>query len=343
MNLNGKKILFLSANFFDYEKAIAKRLSDFGAEVDLYNERPSDSILSKGIIRVRRNLYQTRINRYYRKISAETENKKYDFFLLIKGESVPFSFLKEFRVRNPEAKTIFYSYDAAVEYPKFTQLYSFFDSNFTFEPQDAIQYKIHFRPLFFLNHYLGTQESEKKNYDLSFIGTAHSDRYIIGEKIKKSCEQLGLQTFFYYFAPGKTAFLLKKMFDKNLQQFDPAELTFKKLTHNEISSIYASSFAVLDINKPFQKGLTMRTFEALASEKKLVTTNEDILNYPFYHKENVTILDRKDPTLKSEFFQTEFKKLDPEILEKMSLDSWLECLFDHHQDDFWKVSNWKLD
>lgn len=342
MNLEGKKILFLSANFFDYEKAIAKRLTDFGAAVDLYNERPSDSVLSKGIIRVRRNLYQVKINRYYREISEKTKNKKYDFFLLIKGETIPFSFLNEFRARNPQAKMIFYSYDAASEYPKFKQLYSYFDLNFTFEPKDALKYSLHFRPLFFLNDYNSREEIGIKKFDLSFIGTAHTDRYLIGEKVRKICDQLDLQTFFYYFAPGKTAFLLKKLFDKNLQQFDFKKLTFKKLSHAEISEIYSSSSAVLDINKPFQEGLTMRTFEALASGKKLVTTNEAIKNYPFYNEENILVLDRKNLSLKSEFFQTKFQKLEVSVLEKMSLDSWIECLFEQPQDDFWKISGWNL-
>ena len=92
MNLVGKKILFLSANFFGYEKAITQKLLELGAEVDFYNERPSDSIFTKGIIRVRRKFYQKKINRYYRKISEEIIDKKYDFLLLIKGETIPFFF-----------------------------------------------------------------------------------------------------------------------------------------------------------------------------------------------------------------------------------------------------------
>ena len=68
MNLSGKKILFLSANFFGYEKAITNRLQELGAEVDFFNERPSDSILSKGIIRVNKNFYFKKIKSYYQKI-----------------------------------------------------------------------------------------------------------------------------------------------------------------------------------------------------------------------------------------------------------------------------------
>lgn len=342
MNLKGKTILFLSANFFDYEKAIAKRLSEFGAEVTLYNERPSDSVLSKGLIRVKRNLYQRKINAYYRRISEETKGKNYDFFLLIKGETIPFSFLEQFRARNPQAKMIFYSYDAATEYPKFLDLYRYFDLNFTFEPTDALKHQLHFRPLFSVNVYAVSEKNKDFKYDLSFIGTAHTDRYIIGEKVNSLLKSLNLKTFFYYFAPGKTAFFLKKIFDKNLQQFDFKKLTFNKLSHQEIANIYKESFAVLDINKPFQQGLTMRTFEALASGKKLVTTNSDIINYPFYSSLNIDVIDRENPDINPQFFKSSFQNINANILEKMSLDSWIECLFEKNQDEFWGISSWKM-
>lgn len=338
MNLGDKKILFLSANFFGYEKAIVKRLSELGAEVDFYNERPSDSILSKGIIRVKSDLYQRKIDQYYQKILNVVSSTKYDFFLLIKGETIPFFFLEKFKMRNPEAKMIFYSYDAASEYPKFLKLYSYFDVNFTFEPSDALTHNVHFRPLFFLSDYKISEHKDKAKFDLTFIGTAHTDRYLIGEKVRERCDKLQLKSYFYYYAPSRAAFALKKVFDKNLKSFNIKRLNFKKLTHFEISAIYEDSVAVLDINKPYQNGLTMRTFEALASGKKLLTTNSDIKNYLFYDAANVMIIDRNNPDIDPLFFESPFKKPDAEILQKMSLDSWIECLFLQHQDDFWHIS-----
>ena len=339
MNLDGKKILFLSANFFGYEKAIQKKLEELGSEVDFYNERPSNSLLSKGIIRVKSTLLKRRIDAYYSKILQEIADRKYDFFLLIKGETVPLFFLEKFNKFNPNATKIFYSYDAASEYPKFLKLYPYFDRNFTFEPADALQYNLHFRPLFFLENYGVKRESQNREYDLVFIGSAHTDRYIIGEEVRAKAEELKLKTYFYYYAPGKTTFALKKIFDKNLKKFDVKKLSFKKLQHSEIAAIYAKSFAVLDFNKPYQKGLTMRTFEALASGKKLITTNSDIKNYPFYSAENIEILDRENPELSLRFFQSSYKNIDKSILSKMTLESWIECLFIRDQDDYWKRKN----
>lgn len=342
MNFSKKKILFISAHFFGYEKAIVKRLRELGAEIDFYNERPSDSVLSKGLIRVKSDLFQKKINQYYQKILTEIADKNYDFLLLIKGESVPYFFLEKFKEENPSAIKIFYSYDAATEYPKFLKLYPYFDQNFTFEPRDAQKYNLHFRPLFFLNEYKISAISNQPKFDIVFIGTAHTDRYLIGEKVRELSDKLNLKTLFYYYAPGKVAFVLKKIFDKNLKQFDMKKLSFKKLKHTEIAEIYKNSFSVLDVNKPFQNGLTMRTFEALASGKKLLTTNCDIKNYPFYDPENIQILDRNKLNIDPVFFKTQFKKIDADLLDKMSLDSWIECLFFQNQDDYWGIMDSKF-
>lgn len=338
IHFNQKRILFLSAHFFGYEEAIVGRLRELGAEVDFFNERPSDTILSKGLIRMKSKWYQKKINRYYQQIWKQISQRQYDYFLLIKGESIPMFFLENFIATHPETRKIFYSYDAVSEYPRVAQLFPFFDENFTFEPTDAEHYQIRLRPLFFLDIYHTSEAAKKPEYDVVFIGTAHTDRYLVGEEVRYQCKIMNLKTYFYYYAPGKVGFLLKRIFDKKLKTFDFRKLSFQKLSHQQIAEIYKESFAVLDINKPFQKGLTMRTFEALASGKKLLTTNAEIKKYPFYDEVNIHVLNRDDLQIDEEFFKTPFRGISEEIRQKMSLDSWIHCLFVEHQDAYWARS-----
>lgn len=222
---------------------------------------------------------------------------------------------------------IFYLYDSVKEYPRFLDLLPYFDKKITFEPSDAKKYKLQFRPLFFIDDYISESKKENLKYDLVFIGSAHTDRFLVGEKVEEKAKKLGLKTFMYYFAPSKTALKLRQIFDKNLQKISLKKVNFKKLTHLEISKIYSETKAVLDLNKPFQFGLTMRTFETLASKKKLVTTNPEIKNYPFYHSQNILVIDRNSVELDLSFFQSEFRKIDEQDLYKMSLASWLEDVF----------------
>lgn len=336
-NIQGKKILFLAGRFFQYERAITKRLSELGAEVDFYDERPSNSNFAKGIIRFNKRIYQSIIDKYYQRIIDKIQNKKYDYFLLIKGEAVPAYFLEKVRLLNPEIEMIYYNFDPLKEYPVLISNLKYFDKKFTFERNDAARYGLSFRPLFYLDEYrcLNSDMVVDHDYDIVFIGSAHTDRYVVGEQVRALAETLRLKYFFYYYAMGKIAFRLRKMIDKELKQFDNKKLSFVKLGHHTIIDYYKRTKSVLDINKPFQDGLTIRTFEALASGRKLITTNSDIQNYPFYNPENIFIIDRTHIKLDHNFFNSEFQKIDDETLSMMSLDSFIECLFLKDQNEYW--------
>ncbi len=327
MNLKGKKILFLSVSFFQYEKKIAQRLTDFGAEVIFFDERPSNTLIEKGIIRLNKSFIQHKINKYYHSILKNITNQHFDYFLLIKGEAVPDFFLKELINSYPHTKKIYYSFDSFSEYPHLKAHLPYFDEAFSFDPHDAKELHLHFLPLFFIPDYNTQETSQKKEFDLVFIGSAHTDRYIVGEKVRKVTEKIHLNTFFYYYAMNKWVFKLKKLFDPHLKYFDSSKISFHKLSHQQIYSYYRRSTAVLDINKPFQRGLTMRTFEALASGNKLITTNPDIQQYNFYTPQNILVINRENPQIPLSFFQTPFIPLPPELLNTLSLDNWLQTLF----------------
>ena len=96
-SLLNKKILFISVRTFNYELEIANKLIQLGAKVDYFDERPSNSILAKGIIRLKPSIIKKKILHYYNSILKKIDGEKYDFFL-IKGEAIPSSFLEKLRL-----------------------------------------------------------------------------------------------------------------------------------------------------------------------------------------------------------------------------------------------------
>lgn len=334
-SFQNKKIIFFSAAFFNYEKAIVEKLLNLGASVNYYNERPSNSTLAKGTIRVNRKLYQRKIQNYYQKILEKTSGKAYDFLFIIKGETVPEYFLKQFKINHPETKLIYYGYDPFSEYPEIHKILPYFDKKLTFDRQDAVEFQMQFRPLFFIDEYFNKENSDFQ-YDLSFIGSAHTDRFLVGEMVEDLAKKINLKTYFYYFAPSKSILLLKRIFDKHFEKLNLKKVSYQQFSHQEISEIYQNSKAVLDIQKPFQNGLTMRTFEVLAAGRKLITTNEDIIHYPFYNANNILIINREKPILPKDFFETSFNPLSQNELYKMSLHSWLQDVFFEEDDSYWQ-------
>jgi hypothetical protein len=329
--LDGKSVLMLSVKFFNYENLIKDEILSMGAKVDLYDERPSNSFYSKAIIRLKRNLYQVNIDRHYHNILKKIKNKKYDYFLLIKGEVVPIFFLDFLRAYNPSIVFIYYTYDSFKNNPKGLSILSYFDRKFTFDRTDAIKYQLSFRPLFYISAYSNISQHKNDNfkYDLSFIGTAHSDRYNISQILNDWCHKINLKMFNFYYSPSQILFKFKKLTDKNFKNLSIKKVSFKSLTHTEIIGIYKNSKAVLDINHPDQNGLTMRSFEALGARRKLVTTNFDIKSYPFYNENNILVIDRQNPKLDVVFFKKEFEEIDSEIYFFMSLKGWIKELFEN--------------
>ena len=336
-NFENKRILFLSVQTFNYEKAIADKLMSLGAIVDYYDERPVNSIFAKGIIRFKRSLFQKKINSYYKKILKKTIGINYDFIFVIKGEVVPSFFLEEFKNKNKKCVFIFYTWDSFSNNPNAVSILKYFDRKFTFDSNDAILFNLDFRPLFFIDDYAEINKISNGviNYNLLFLGTAHSDRYKIGNTVLNWCDEQNLLSYSYYYMPSRLVFLFKTLFDKSFYRFEYKKISFESLRINDIVSLYKESEVILDINHPGQNGLTMRTFEALGAGKKIITTNTEIKKYSFYNENNVFIIDRDNIILDKSFFESSFIEIDTELYEDMSISGWLKNIFIETKPNYW--------
>jgi hypothetical protein len=335
-NFLGKKILFFSVQTFNLEKEIKSKLEEMGAEVMYFDERPANSILAKGIIRIKKNLYQRKIDKYYQNILEKIKNNQFDFLFVNKGEVVPEFFLENFSLLQPKCTKIFYTWDSFENNKHPKKIIKYFDKKFSFDPYDVVKYDLNFRPLFFLDHYKKIYKSEtKKIYDLVFLGTAQSDRYKISNEVNDWCQNKGLKTFCYYYLPGKIVYYLKRRFDKTFQQFDVKKLSFTSLSTEDILNYYDQSNLILDINHPLQKGLTLRVFEAIGAGKKLITTNQHIQKYSFYNPNNIYIINRENIKLEESFFQNKYQDITTDLYQRSSIEGWLNCLFFEKESNIW--------
>ena len=179
-HLKGKKILFFCVQSFNLEKDIVKQLEKHGALVTYFDERPANNNFTKGMIRINRNFLQKKINKYYKNILKSIKNEKFDYLFVNRGEVVQKSFLQKFIQLQPSCKRIFYTWDSFGNHSHGLSILEYFHKKFTFDKKDAEKYKIGFRPLYFTDKYRQIYNSTTpKTTDLLFLGTAHSDRYII--------------------------------------------------------------------------------------------------------------------------------------------------------------------
>ena len=338
MNLDSfknKKILYISIKTFNYELEIANKLRELGAKVDYFDERPSNSVLTKGILRLNRSVIQKKIDTYYKNILKKIKGEKYDFFFLVKGEAIPSFFLAKLKLLQKDCFFIYYTWDSFENNPNALSLLHFFDKKLTFDRIDAEKFKLEFRPLFYIDKYKIMKNIKKPKYKMLFLGTAHSDRYRISNDVVNWCKKHRFSTFTYYYMQSKLVYFLKSKFDSSFKDFDYKKLNFKSLSIDEIIKYYENSSIILDINHPNQRGLTMRTFEALGAGKKIITTNKEIKKYSFYNSNNIFVIDRENIELEKAFFEFNFNPINEDILFEMSITGWIKSVFIQNDSNYW--------
>ena len=320
--INGKRILLLYARFFEYDKIVRDRLIRRGAIVDLFDARANISTIEKALLKKTEKFYKKKQIKFHKKICNLCKENNYDF--IFTNENLDYSIINTYKEFFPNSIFILYLDDSVKNLRNVDKTFKFYDKVLTFDRMDAGHYNIKFRPLFF-NNLIERNESSFTKYDLCFIGTAHSDRLNV---INKICDKypdlyynffLYLQSkllYFYYF-------LLKKEYRKYRFNF----FKYKKIKMVEVVQMMKESNAILDIQHPLQTGLTIRTIEALGMGKKIITTNEDIINYDFYNQDNICIIDRENPQIDLNFFKKNYNPIDDDIYNKYSIDGWIDEVF----------------
>ena len=115
--------------------------------------------------------------------------------------------------------------------------------------------------------------------------------------------------------------------NKELRSAKYSEFHYVPLKGKEMNDIYEGSKCVLDSAQAGQLGLTIRVLEALGAKKKIITTNEDIVNYDFYRPENIYVYDG-NIDLNNVFFKSECVEVEECMYKKYALRCWLTEIID---------------
>ncbi|MCU8022003.1 MULTISPECIES: hypothetical protein [unclassified Shewanella] len=329
-SLVGKKILFIGPSFFGYEEDIKNELTNQGAEVDYFDERPFTSSIGKILIRLGVNLFiKKAINEYYSKIIEKAKCIEYDYLFVISPEAISKKIVEEIKLTNPNMKSILYMWDAVGNKNDSDKLIYSFDFCYSFDRNDVVSIpKMQFLPLFYSECFdFKYMEESSKKYSVLFIGTVHSDRYTLVNKIIKQFNVVPLPSYTFFYCPSKLLFLMKKILDKEFFHIPLKDISFSSLDKVSIRKLISMSDIVIDIEHSSQSGLTMRTIETLALNKKLITTNADVKHYDFYSSNNICIVDRKNPVLNEGFINSDYVSPSDIIVNKYSLKNWVRTMF----------------
>lgn len=326
INLFNKKILYIGPVSFHYDKYFVKKLKDSGAFVTTYDFKNlySNNLFSRAINKLNPQNKEAHKHNYYNQILSTNNN---DYVLVRQGYQLDIDFLPKLRKANPNAKFINFHWDSIR--PKFDYLpiINYFDKIYSFDIKDCQDHTlINYLPLFYLDIYGDFKEkmngdaAENKS-DLLFIGSwRNMERYELIKQTENLCKKVNLRFHHYLY------FSLKNQFQSLKKGIITKKAKSKSLSHKQILKLFATTNTIIDFPSSFQSGLTIRTFETLGAGKKLITTNKNIINEPFYNSEFINIIDMNNFTLDINFIKNKPTASIDEKIKNYSIGNYINKL-----------------
>lgn len=310
---SNSRIILIAPVYFNYHKLIMKSLEEKGHTVDFLEDKNSGlfyTISTKSKVLLKR--YK---EKYKKEVLACLDKGKYDCMIVIGGKTPGSDFWKYVN-ETYSFKKVLYQWDSVKNFDYYSMIPSF-DVVKTFDSQDALQLNIPYLPLFYKQAVKG---EVIEDLDFLFIGIWHSDRIDILNKIADYANANNLKYYFQVYHPWYS-YLYMVHIKKSLSP--SAFFTTKPVPLEETIKYYQRARCIIDINHPWQSGLTMRTIETIGKGKKLVTTNSYITSEPFYNPKMIQVIDRKEVKLEAGFFNffEEYKDI-----ERLEISNWVSEL-----------------
>lgn len=321
--MNSKKKILIIAPFTNgYIKYPEAYLKNQGHHVDVFYT--DISFQYKHIFHRIYNVFFKLINGYsLRKAHRENIikqfliNKQYDVALCIRGE-----FLNQNShqlIRDNTKQYVAYFYDGLKRVPRQKEVIPFCDKIFTYEKEDANNYGFEFLTNYMPTSSLTANKSDDHEYLFYFIGS-YDKRY---QDLIKLVD---------YFKNNNLSYKAKVKYKRPIKSSHSIEFIKETIPIQDILKEVKKCKIVIDLQRRNQQqGVTFRVFEALAHHKKIITTNTDIVNYDFYSKQNILLINPNNPIhIPKEFISEPFTPIHPTVLNQYTVESWCNKIFFYH-------------
>src|SRR5690606_10943726 len=103
------------------------------------------------------------------------------------------------------------------------------------------------------------------------------------------------------------------------------EIIKNGIPFSEIYKLSQNTKIVIDVAHPNQKGLSIRPYEALGLQRKLITNNTEIKKYDFYNANNIFVIENFDNLdIPDSFLTKPYEKISEDIYKKYHISNWLK-------------------
>lgn len=193
-----------------------------------------------------------------------------------------------------------------------TQAEPYIDAYYTFDPLEAQEFHLNHNSTFYSRQMMLPDQQIK--HDI-FFGASDNGRKEMAQSILMIFNYLKLDTN-YFILNGRG----------NTQK--------GYLPYKDYLKMVAESKGILEIMRPGQTGITLRSLESLFFKKKLITTNKKIRHYHFYNPENIFIIGEADFAKLPDFLDSPYEDTMDDLLEFYSEDQWTQRFYSEDTESF---------
>lgn len=316
------KITIFSFDLWGFNQKIAQELEKLGHDVNYVNSWTFKYKYPTVWLRIlnfftkfflQRNLKKEIINKKIKE--ALTNNKvNSDIIFMVNPGYFSNDFSEE--ARKFTKKLIAYNYDSLTRVPLPKNYKELFDEIYCFDDEDIINNNFKHATNFNYISNIPLKTNHKSKYLAFAIQSVDKERMSILSKIADALDSQNQHNYLFLIKDKPS-----KKVNKNIVFFS------ENKSLNEVENLTKDSFILIDIVRENQRGLSFRFFEAMAYQKKIITTNKNILNYDFYNPQNILIINESDIKIPEEFLKTPYIPLSEDLFEKYTLQSWVKNIF----------------
>jgi len=242
------------------------------------------------------------------------QNLKFDFCFVIRGDLVPENVLQY--ARTISTKMIDYQLDGLSVSSKVLDYDQLFEQIYVFDEQDVRDY-----PDYNLKSITNCFFEEKcfsKTIDFSYIGVNTENRSEVLENLFDLIHKIN---------PDFIIDFNLKQNDYNFIKSNKINMLQESMSYQECLDLSNQSKYLIDIKRAEHNGLSLRFFEALNFKNKIITNNQSVINYDFYHPDNIFITDFKNLEGLEAFISRPYYEIDEAIRSKYNFKNWINNIF----------------
>lgn len=258
-------------------------------------------------------------NDFLKKLQKLSDNY-FDYSLVIRADLYTEKIIQE--ICRVTKYNISYHWDGIDRFPEIYSRIPYFDTFYVFEEKDLNNYKDQYPNLSLTTNFYFEHNQPNNIYeqtDVFYIGAYVQNRWSDIEYIYNQLIKINLNI----------KILIHEQKQEIINKYTNQHISFfnQPIPYSETLAMSKASNIILDFTikgKKGHNGYSLRFFEALVHQNKIITDNKNIIHADFYKSENIFIIGHNHIEKLESFIKTPYQTIPDNIKLKYSFINWFE-------------------